>query len=124
MTVIVVTGGRNYSNRQFVWGVMDTLKFKYKNIRIRVGDAYGVDAFVRGWAAHNNIPFEVYRADWKQFGKAAGPIRNRKMIAGADILYAFPGGKGTKDCTNAAESAGLFVVEVSDEHRAVEHRRP
>lgn len=52
----------------------------------RVGDASGVDEFVR-----NTLTLEpsVYVADWAKHGYAAGPIRNRAMLdtpSGSDLL--------------------------------------
>jgi len=57
-----------------------------------------------------------YPADWEQFGKRAGPIRNKQMIeAGADLVLAFPlpGGKGTQNTMDLARAAGIPVQEIS-----------
>jgi hypothetical protein len=64
---------------------------------------------------------EVYVsvADWDSHGKAAGPMRNRTMLAGvnspvsnADLLIAFKGGRGTADCVRQARELGIPVIEV------------
>ncbi len=58
---------------------------------------------------------EVYEADWHEHGRAAGPIRNARMIAEGrpDLVIAFPGGRGTADMVSRARKAGIEVREVS-----------
>ena len=50
------------------------------------GTAAGVDTLGEVWAANNRIPVIRYPADWKQYGKAAGPIRNKQM---ADVCDSY-----------------------------------
>ncbi|BBU58525.1 hypothetical protein KU6B_47900 [Mameliella alba] len=58
-----------------------------------------------------HLPFE---ADWHTHGRAAGPIRNRRMIEEGkpDLVVAFPGGRGTANMVNQARAAGIEVREV------------
>ena len=46
------------------------------------------------------------------YGIRAGPIRNKKIIANSDILYAFPDkdSKGTIGCIKLAENKGIKAV--------------
>jgi hypothetical protein len=51
------------------------------------------------------MPVIAMPADWANHGKAAGPIRNRKMLdLKPDLVLAFhadlTNSKGTKDCSN------------------------
>lgn len=55
---------------------------------------------------------QVYEADWGKHGRAAGPIRNRKMLEHVELLIAFPGGRGTEDCIRAAHEQGIPVLRV------------
>jgi hypothetical protein len=48
------------------------------------GMALGVDQVGCNWAQNNDKPIKEFPADWKSHGKAAGPIRNRKMAEYAD----------------------------------------
>ena len=48
------------------------------------GGARGADAAGESWARVNRLPCTVLQADWDQYGKAAGPRRNRKMAEYAD----------------------------------------
>lgn len=126
---VAITGGRDYYHGALV-------AFIYRLLlahgdQVRVGDCpTGVDRAVRdsevayGHPDHGRLI--VFRANWKDFGAAAGPIRNACMIDGTlagtdyvearldqiDLLIAFPGGKGTEDCKRQARELGIPVLEV------------
>lgn len=78
------------------------------------GGASGADMLAKGWSKSLNFKCEEYPADWKTHGKAAGPIRNQKMLdeGKPDLVVAFPGGSGTADMVRRAKKAGVEVVEV------------
>ena len=62
------------------------------------------------WAVAHGLEPERHPADWKRYGRAAGPIRNQEMVnLGADVCLAFPreGSRGTKNCMEAARKAGI-----------------
>ena len=58
-----------------------------------------------------NLPLQIYRADWETHGRAAGPIRNRKMAENASALIALWDGasRGTKNMIETAQKKGLLV---------------
>jgi hypothetical protein len=58
-----------------------------------------------------HLPFE---ADWRRHGRAAGPIRNSRMLEEGkpDFVVAFPGGRGTANMVKQAEAAGVPVRKV------------
>ena len=107
--IVIVTGGRNYTDAAKVDAVlsqtgMTTLRHG--------GCKTGADALADAWARSRGMPVQVVPADWSQ-GRAAGPIRNRKMAAmGAGLCVAFPGGKGTADMVRQARAHGIPVLEV------------
>lgn len=76
------------------------------------GGARGADEGGAEWGQSENAKVLEFKADWKKHGKAAGPIRNRKMLelGKPDIVIAFPGGKGTANMINQAESEGIPVI--------------
>lgn len=69
------------------------------------------DQLARGWG----WSVLVYQADWDRQGRAAGPLRNGRMVAtgGADRVVAMPDGRGldsgTGDLVRRAVKAGLPV---------------
>lgn len=84
----------------------------------------GADRLLMEWALANEdlhgsdtipLPY-LFPADWKQYGKAAGPLRNAAMItAGADLVVGFrhPDSRGTKDCLEKARRAKIPRMVVS-----------
>lgn len=81
------------------------------------GGAKGVDAIAdaigRGYLG---VPVEVYPADWEKDGRAAGPIRNQRMLdeGKPDLVLAYPSTKhasrGTMDMVRRAKAAGVRTV--------------
>ena len=77
------------------------------------GGARGADTLAGLVAKRLKLGVEVYQADWKTYGKAAGAIRNQQMLeSGVDAVLAFPGGKGTADMVRRARKVGVEVLEV------------
>ena len=70
------------------------------------GGAVGVDQLAHSFAVEAGLSTEEYPADWKTYGRAAGPVRNAQMLdSGADLVIAFWDGEspGTKDMINKAK---------------------
>jgi len=78
------------------------------------GGANGADTMAKHLAHAWNVPFRMFRADWNTHGKAAGPIRNQRMLdeGKPDLVVAFPGGRGTADMVRRAKAAGVLVREI------------
>jgi hypothetical protein len=80
------------------------------------GKAKGGDRLGEEWAADHDIPVSDFPADWTNHGKAAGPIRNRKMAAYADALIAIPHpeleSRGTMHMIETMQKAGKPVIIV------------
>lgn len=66
-------------------------------------------------ALDRGVQCEVFQAEWKNYGRAAGPKRNRKMLLSHPnaIVLAFPGGRGTANCVQQARELGMTVVEIA-----------
>lgn len=60
-------------------------------------------------AKEHNLEIERFPADWKKYGKAAGPIRNDQMAQVADMVIAFWDGKskGTENMLRMANKYGV-----------------
>lgn len=66
------------------------------------GCARGIDSAGEDWAYENRIPVKKFPANWENYGRAAGHIRNEEMGRYADALIAVWDGdsKGTKHMIN------------------------
>jgi hypothetical protein len=126
---ILITGSRDWSDyATFMRGVtvgIDTViaqKPDDKHITIVHGGAKGADTMSETYVSHVSsylaqkgyqINTEVHKADWATQQKAAGPIRNQKMVdLGADVTVAFmhEGSRGTADCVARCQKAGIPVL--------------
>lgn len=87
---------------------------KLPTLVIISGAAAGADTLAHDYAVSSWCELIEFPADWKRWGKLAGPQRNQKMLVeGApDIVIAAPGGKGTADMVRRARAAGVEVREI------------
>lgn len=95
---VIIAGSRNYPGGAL--GVERAVKAAGFHIdTVIVGGARGADMAGERWAHFNDIPVEVFQADWDTHGKKAGMIRNAEMARNADALIALWDGKsrGTLD---------------------------
>lgn len=126
MKRILVCGGRDFNNKRLLEGILDKLvdwhtPDEYGNRLPRDcviihGGARGADLLADSWAVTNWVPIEEFKADWKTYGKAAGPIRNKQMLEEGKptMVLAFPGGTGTANMISQAKAAGIPVVTVKE----------
>lgn len=114
---VVVTGSRNWTDEDAIGMELKALP---EDTVLSHGGCRGADK-IAGHIA-NELGFRVkeYPANWAEHGKAAGPVRNRRMLEGSepDLVLAFlmPGSKGTKNCIETAESMGLNVKVIGPNH--------
>jgi predicted Rossmann-fold nucleotide-binding protein len=106
---VLVCGGRNYVDRDAVYRELDATAAKHGWLTIIEGGAAGADRLGRKWAKLHFHGVVTVEADWPTYGKAAGPIRNARMLSEAkpDLVLAFPGGVGTMDMVRQAREAGV-----------------
>jgi hypothetical protein len=78
------------------------------------GGARGADIMAENYAEMLKIPRRIYYPDWNTYGRAAGPIRNRRMLIDGkpDLVIAFPGGKGTLNMVKQASKANVKVEKI------------
>lgn len=106
---ILVCGGRNYADIDHMRRVL----FALDPSEICHGAASGADSLAGIVGREMQIIVTRFPADWDTHGKAAGPIRNKQMLAEfkPDLVVAFPGGRGTEHMKKIARDAGVPVVE-------------
>ena len=110
---VLVCGGRNYTDRQRVRGVLDFVEHLGDAPLVIIhGGAGGADRYAGGWATLRLRECIVYQADWKTHGKAAGPLRNQRMLVEGkpDLVVVFEGGRGTADMVRRAKAAGVEIM--------------
>jgi len=86
---------------------LEIISQKYNIIEVVSGGAKGADKFGEEWAKEREIPVSYFLANWHEFGKRAGPIRNQQMADYADRLMIFWNGysKGTKNMMSLMREA-------------------
>lgn len=111
-SIVLVCGGRHYDDRDAVFRSLDRIRSTCGVYQVIQGGATGADRLADAWARARDIESITMKADWKSFGRKAGPIRNEEMLSlGPDVVLAFPGGRGTADMVKRAQRAGIRVLE-------------
>jgi predicted polyphosphate/ATP-dependent NAD kinase len=111
---VCVTGGRDFGDTSLVESIFDELRIGIGDTVVN-GGCSGADTVCQQVAMRRLANVETHHANWKEHGRAAGPIRNREMLkSGVDVLIAFPGGRGTADCVNAAKKLGIRVIDLRE----------
>lgn len=85
------------------------------------GDASGVDEVAADEARAMGRRVEVLPADWKQYGLAAGPIRNAELAKRCDRMVAFWDGRspGTRNAVKQAKKLGKHVTLFEERDEAL-----
>lgn len=110
--VVLVTGGRDYRDG---WGLamaLDLVALRVEISAIRHGGALGADRLAGLWARKRGVAVEEMPAEWKQYGKRAGPIRNQAMLDRDPppvLGVALPGSNGTADMVGRLRRAQVPV---------------
>lgn len=111
---VLVCGGRAYSKKEILWETLDKVLEKYPDLEVVHGAARGADILAEMWCKEKQVPYIGVPARWTDLGKAAGMIRNKKMLDDykPDQVVAFPGGSGTANMCNLAEKSGVGVWRI------------
>lgn len=117
---VAIVGSRDYHNYETIKNTMDRIKYNLKRLQlveiteIVSGGAPGVDTLAQRYAEENKLQFKVFPADWAQFGKAAGPMRNQQIVDYSDYVVAFPMGpsRGTRDTIMRASKVNKMALLV------------
>lgn len=111
--IYLVTGGRDFTDKDFVFNSLDKIHSERPCTFLIHGDASGVDTLCGLWAKNNNIGVKACPAEWNVYGKTAGIIRNSQMLhLNPDVLIAFPGNKGTRDMVRKAINKGIEIIQM------------
>ena len=108
-----ITGSRDLFIKDEIKMVLAELYakgFNRKKMIMVVGDAKGVDATATKLWLDAGLRVEVFNAQWDEYGKKAGMLRNIDMIkSGVDFGYGFckNNSKGTTGMLNLASEFGV-----------------
>lgn len=119
---MLITGSRNLTDDHAaeVYEALDDAYDKWvvqhgedkENVFVH-GNARGADAIGAQWAVERGWVVEAHPAQWDEYGKSAGYIRNTKMVdTGVELCVAFPYGDsyGTRNCIKIALSKKVPVI--------------
>ena len=112
---VLITGGRSFEKRSLLTEALDRLHQERGITTLIHGAAKGADRLAGEWAESRGIEVIANPAEWRRYGRAAGPIRNKQMLAEhkPDVVVAFPGSTGTANMVSIAEKAGVEVVRIN-----------
>ena len=110
---IIVCGSRFYSDYN---KILDELK-KYSSMDVTIieGECSGADKLAAKAAKELKYTLQKFPAQWEKYGKAAGPIRNKKMIDAGhpNLILAFhpniDESRGTKNMIAQASACKIKV---------------
>ena len=89
---VVIAGCRDYYNydeaKKYIDYCLSNIR-KENDIIIVSGCASGADALGERYAKENGFNIEKHPADWKTYGKSAGPRRNKQMAEITDYVICF-----------------------------------
>lgn len=122
---VLVCGSRYWDEPFAIFAVLDGLlsrhqKESHSPMVVIEGEAKGADRYARNWAEYHpwTVELEKYPADWDQYGKAAGHIRNKQMLdeGKPTLVVAFTDNleesKGTKNMVTQAKKADIPVYVI------------
>jgi len=114
---IIIAGSRNFSDYELLRDKMDLLisNMNEDDIQIVSGGCRGADTMGEDYAVERlNSDIKYFPADWKRFGNAAGPRRNREMAEYATHLVLFWDGSsnGSKNMLREAMNSNLKIRQV------------
>ena len=109
---VLVCGGRNYDDYECMATCLSAMQITRSPFTVLIhGNAKGADTLADTYARRHNVPVMAFDADWKLYGRSAGPRRNKRMLTEGkpDLVMAFPGKNGTANMIKLAKEAGVEV---------------
>lgn len=112
----IIAGSRGYGSIKLIKEAVEESGFSVTEIIS--GRAKGVDTAGEGYAYSADIDLVMFPANWNKHGRAAGPIRNRRMAEYAAADKSRPGAliavwdgksRGTESMIKIAHDEGLKV---------------
>lgn len=119
MKNIVIAGSRYFENyNKAEKFISDCLELENINepILFLTGGCRGADSLGEKYALDHGFELKIIKAEWKRFGKPAGPIRNKKLAKEGDIFICFwnKSSRGTKSLIDYALELNktVYIMEI------------
>lgn len=119
---VLICGDRDWRDRKTIYNAVS--KLDPENDFVIHGTQRGADSIGEEAAKRYRIPYAGIPPLWEKYGKAAGPMRNRRMLRMFDIdeIWAFHSdlegkSKGTKDMVELGKRNNIKVV-IYDKEKA------
>lgn len=116
MKYLLIAGSRTFGDREMFNRVTEKIIDGDERFTVIVeGGAAGADTMAREYAEAHGMKYEEFKADWKKYGRAAGPKRNDEMIQyimeknGTALYFWDEESKGTKQCIDSAQRKGIDI---------------
>lgn len=113
MLNIGIVGSRLYDDEIVVRCVVMAIPVAFypRDFTIISGGAYGVDTWAIDEAKSLGLKTDELRANWKQFKKGAGILRNMVLVDQCDFLFIFWDGKSpdTRHTISYAKQQGVPI---------------
>ena len=121
-TKIIICGGRHFNDYELLMSRLNDIiasnKIDIKQLEIVSGHCEGADMLGEKCAADLGAKCTVFPAQWKKYGRSAGPIRNKQMIdyikdCDNPIVLAFVNErtKGTRNTVSLAQKNNIPVFQ-------------
>ncbi len=114
MYVLGIVGSRYYNDYdEFKYVIDKIIEYYGTPSKIVSGGSKGADTLAKIYSDKNNIPVINHYPDWKKYGKAGGPIRNKLIINDIDMLVAFvtKSSIGTLNAVKLAEDKKIKIYK-------------
>ena len=123
---LLVCGSRTWTDEDTLYQMLDGIHESRTVTLLIHGGARGADKMAGEWAATRGIPVRVYHARWDVDGRAAGPMRNQRMLVegqpeeAAAFAVDLSNSKGTKDMVRRLGSANVptYIVNIPTQETA------
>lgn len=122
MKTVLVCGSRDWDDSGLDSGLMwSTLGYirMFEDIEIIHGGARGADMHAGKWAHEYGVKTTIFEAQWNKHGKAAGPIRNQRMLdeGKPDLVVGFINDRnrksvGARHMLSIAKKAGVKCMTI------------
>lgn len=109
MLKIIIAGSRTFNDYELLKKKLDFYIGEHTEIEIISGTARGADRLGERYAIERGFTLKKFPANWNQYGKRAGYLRNEQMAQYAThaVIFWDEISRGTKHMIDLAQKYGL-----------------